>query len=50
MSNGVDAAYRGFLIRFTPLTGLWWIEKGGQRIAWVADRNQAIGTIDGLCD
>ena len=42
-----DTAYRGYLIRQT-LTGLFFIEKGGFLIQWVADADAARRVIDAI--
>jgi hypothetical protein len=41
-------AYRGYLIRRSPLTGIIWIEKDGQHIAYPFSFDDARHQIDGL--
>lgn len=41
-------AYRGHLIRQNPLTGAWWVEKGGFLLQWVNDEAHGRRVIDAL--
>lgn len=45
-SENTDSAYRGYLIRRNPLNGMLWIEKDGQKIAYVTSEQNARETID----
>ena len=43
-------AYRGYLICWNVLNGRRWVEKDGQRIAWVESAEAARTAIDQLLD
>lgn len=44
-----DKAYKGYLIRTHPFSGLVWIEKDGFRISGAQSVDDARKIIDGLC-
>ena len=45
MAKDTGKAYRGYLIRSNPISGLLWIEKGGAFIAWAHTMLEAENTI-----
>ncbi len=43
-------AYRGHLIRYNSLNGLWWIERDGSFLGYVKDEEDGRHQIDVLLD
>ena len=45
-----EGVYRGYLIRYNPLRGETWVEKGGYLMSYAKDYEDAKAQIDWIID